>query len=119
MGPLAAVKPGRDDERVVDVPAKLSARARLFDTGHNPKTDAHDAHAVAVIAVRTPTLRVLSYDLGLEALRDTGGPAAGTEAEPGSRRSTGCNGCLTARRRPPTPAKDCLPVNIATTHKFL
>jgi hypothetical protein len=25
---------------VVDVPAKLSARARLFDTGHNRKTDA-------------------------------------------------------------------------------
>ncbi|MCA9239412.1 MAG: transposase, partial [Planctomycetales bacterium] len=36
-----------DGERVVDVPPKLSARARLFDTGHNRKTDAHDAHAVA------------------------------------------------------------------------
>jgi transposase len=58
-----------DGERVVDVPAKLSARARLFDTGHNRKTDAHDAHAVAVVAVRTPTLRVLSYDVELEALR--------------------------------------------------
>ena len=42
-----------DGEHVVDVPAKLSARARLFDTGHNRKTDAHDAHAVAVVAVRT------------------------------------------------------------------
>jgi len=51
------------------VPAKLSARARLFDTGHNRKTDAHDAHAVAVVAVRTKALRVLSYDSGLEALR--------------------------------------------------
>jgi transposase len=58
-----------DGERVVDVPAKLSARARLFDTGHNRKTDAHDAHAVAVVAVRTPKLRVLSYDVELEALR--------------------------------------------------
>jgi len=58
-----------DGERVVDVPAKLSARARLFDTGHNRKTDAHDAHAVAVVAVRTPGLRVLSYDVELEALR--------------------------------------------------
>jgi transposase len=54
---------------VVDVPAKLSARARLFDAGHNRKTDAHDAHAVAVVAVRTPNLRVLSYDNELEALR--------------------------------------------------
>jgi transposase len=58
-----------DGERVVDVPAKLSARARLFDAGHNRKTDAHDAHAVAVVAVRTPNLRVLSYDNELEALR--------------------------------------------------
>ena len=58
-----------DGERVVDVPAKLSARARLFDTGHNRKTDAHDAHAVAVVAVRTRGLRVLAYDDQLEALR--------------------------------------------------
>jgi len=58
-----------DGEHVVDVPAKLSARARLLDTGHNRKTDAHDAHAVAVVAVRTNTLRVLSYDEQLEVLR--------------------------------------------------
>ena len=58
-----------DGEDVVDVPAKLSARARLFDTGHNRKTDAHDAHAVAAVAVRTQELRVLSYDGELEALR--------------------------------------------------
>ena len=58
-----------DGEHVVDVPAKLSARAGLFDTGHNRKTDAHDAHAVAVVAVRTKTLRVLSYDAELEVLR--------------------------------------------------
>ncbi len=58
-----------DGEHVVDVPAKLSARARLFDTGHNRKTDAHDAHAVAAVAVRTRGLRVLSYDEELEALR--------------------------------------------------
>ncbi|MEP6651291.1 MAG: IS110 family transposase [Lapillicoccus sp.] len=58
-----------DGERVVDVPAKLSARARMFDTGHNRKTDAHDAHAVAVVAVRTRGLRVLAYDAQLEVLR--------------------------------------------------
>jgi transposase len=40
-----------DGEHVVDVPAKLSARARKLDTGHNRKTDAHDAHAVASVAV--------------------------------------------------------------------
>jgi hypothetical protein len=48
---------------------KLSARARLFDTGHNRKTDAHDAHAVAAVAVRTTGLRVLAYDDELESLR--------------------------------------------------
>src|SRR6187455_55667 len=58
-----------DGEYVVDVPAKLSARARQFDTGHNRKTDAHDAHAVAAVAVRTKGLRVLSYDSDLEVLR--------------------------------------------------
>jgi transposase len=58
-----------DGEQVIDVPAKLSARARLFDAGHNRKTDAHDAHAVAVVAVRTRGLRVLSYDSDLEVLR--------------------------------------------------
>jgi transposase len=56
-------------ERVVDVPAKLSARVRLFDTGHNRKTDARDAHSIAAVAVRTKTLRVLKADGELEALR--------------------------------------------------
>jgi transposase len=56
-------------ERVVDVPAKLAARVRLFDTGHNRKTDAHDAHSIAMVAVRTKDLRVLTLDPELEALR--------------------------------------------------
>jgi transposase len=54
---------------VVDVPAKLAARVRLFDTGHNRKTDALDAHSIAVVAVRTDGLRVLAEDGELEALR--------------------------------------------------
>jgi transposase len=58
-----------DGERVVDVPAKLAARIRLFDTGHNRKTDARDAHSIAAVAVRTKTLRVLQLDVELEALR--------------------------------------------------
>ena len=56
-------------EQVVDVPAKLAARVRLFDTGHNRKTDALDAHSIAVVAVRTAGLRVLEVDGELEALR--------------------------------------------------
>src|SRR5687768_16004116 len=56
-------------EHVVDVPAKLAARVRLFDTGHNRKTDARDAHSIAIVAVRTMTRRVLRADRELEALR--------------------------------------------------
>src|SRR4051794_31365508 len=40
-------------EQVLDVPAKLAARVRLVDTGHNRRTDALDAHSIAVVAVRT------------------------------------------------------------------
>ena len=50
----------------MDVPAKLAARVRLFDTGHNRKTD---AHSIAIVAVRTEPLRVLQIDGELEALR--------------------------------------------------
>ncbi|WP_203231364.1 transposase [Nocardioides caldifontis] len=41
----------------------------LFDTGHNRKTDARDAHSIAIVAVRTKTLRLLQVDGELEALR--------------------------------------------------
>ena len=56
-------------EHVVDVPAKLAARVRLFDTGHNRKTDALDAHSIAAVAVRTEGLRVVADDGEAEALR--------------------------------------------------
>jgi transposase len=56
-------------EHVVDVPAKLTARVRLVDTGRNRKTDALDAHSIAMVAVRTEGLRVLAVDGELEALR--------------------------------------------------
>ena len=58
-----------DGETVVDVPAKLAARVRVFDTGNARKTDATDAHAVAAAALRGPKLRVLAFDEGLVALR--------------------------------------------------
>ena len=41
-----------DGEQVVDVPPKLSARARVFSTGQGRKTDATDAHAVVMAALR-------------------------------------------------------------------
>jgi transposase len=56
-------------ETVLDVPAKLAARVRVFDTGNARKTDATDAHAVAMVALRTPRLTQLTYDEELVALR--------------------------------------------------
>jgi transposase len=56
-------------EVVVDVPAKLAARVRVFDTGNARKTDATDAHAVAMVALRTAGLRELAFDEELLALR--------------------------------------------------
>jgi transposase len=58
-----------DGETVIDVPAKLAARVRVFDTGNARKTDEVDAHSVAVTAVRTPRLKVLSFEEELVALR--------------------------------------------------
>ncbi len=47
-------------ERVVDVPATLAARVRTLGAGHTDKTDAHDAAAVAVVALRHRGLRVVT-----------------------------------------------------------
>jgi hypothetical protein len=58
-----------DGENVVDVPAKLSARARVFATGQGRKTDPVDAHSVAVAALRTDNLRQVTIDDTTVALR--------------------------------------------------
>jgi hypothetical protein len=54
--PLASRLPA-DGEAVVDVPAKLAARVRVLNTGQGCKTDATDAHAEVMVALRTPGLR--------------------------------------------------------------
>jgi transposase len=51
-----------DGETVVDVPAKLSARVRVFDTGQGRKTDPVDAHSIAVAALRGKDLRQVVVD---------------------------------------------------------
>jgi hypothetical protein len=40
-------------ERVLDVPAKLAARARVPGTGQGRKTDAADAHVIVMVACGT------------------------------------------------------------------
>ena len=56
-------------ERVLDVPAKLAARARVFDTGQGRKTDAADAHSIVMVALRDKGLREVSNDPELTVLR--------------------------------------------------
>jgi transposase len=60
-------------EHVVDVPPTLSARVRLLDRGRNNKTDAHDARAAAVVALRHANLRTVTcedHDVVLRLLAD-------------------------------------------------
>ena len=59
---------GRGDE-VVDVPPKLSARTRVFSTGQGRKTDATDAHSVALVGTRMAGLRPVVNDEQLAVLR--------------------------------------------------
>ena len=58
-----------DGEHVLDVPPKLSARIRMFTIGQGRKTDATDAHSVALAAVRTTGLRPVVADAQLDVLR--------------------------------------------------
>src|SRR3954451_24143651 len=58
-----------DGETVLDVPAKLSARARVFATGQGRKSDPVDAHSVAVAALRAKGLRQVTVDDATVALR--------------------------------------------------
>jgi transposase len=58
-----------DGEQVLDVPPKLSARARVFATGQGRKTDATDAHSVALVGTRMSGLRPLVDDEQLAVLR--------------------------------------------------
>ena len=56
VGCQLAQRLAADGEQVVDVPAKLSVRARIFAVGHGRKSDPADALTVAVVALRTAGL---------------------------------------------------------------
>jgi transposase len=51
------------------VPPKLSARARVFAIGQGRKTDATDAHSVALVATLMSGLRRVADDQQLAVLR--------------------------------------------------
>lgn len=54
-------------EQVVDVPAKLSARMRVYATGQGRKTDDTDAHSIELVGVRMAGLRAVVNDESLAA----------------------------------------------------
>ena len=56
-------------EVVVDVPPKLSAEVRVYAVGQGRKTDATDAHSIALAGVRTTGLRPVVANADLEVLR--------------------------------------------------
>ncbi|WP_404387078.1 transposase [Humibacillus xanthopallidus] len=58
-----------DGQDIVDVPAKLSARARVFATGQGRKTDSTAAHSVALVGTRMAGLRPVVSDAQLEVLQ--------------------------------------------------
>jgi transposase len=69
IGGHAASRLLAEGEQVVDVPPKLSARARVFATGQGRKTDATDAHSVALVGTRMTGLRPVVDDEQLAVLR--------------------------------------------------
>jgi transposase len=69
IGRHVALRLLRDGEQVVDVPPKLSARARVFATGQGRKTDATDPHSVALVGTRMAGLRPVVDDQQLAVLR--------------------------------------------------
>lgn len=69
IGKHVAIRLVRDGENVVDVPPKLSARARVFATGQGRKTDATDAHSVALVGTRMTGFRPVVDDQQLAVLR--------------------------------------------------
>ena len=69
IGHHVAVRLLAAGEEVIDVPPKLSARARVFSTGQRRKTDATDAHSVALVGTRMAGLRPVVDDEQLAVLR--------------------------------------------------
>ena len=69
VGALLAQQLVASGESVVDVPAVLSARARMLDSGRNDKTDAHDARSAAVVALRHRNLRSVELEDHRQVLR--------------------------------------------------
>ena len=62
VGRHVAMRLLAQSQHVVGVPPRLSARARVFPTGQGRKTDATDAHSVALVGTRMTGLRPVVAD---------------------------------------------------------
>jgi transposase len=69
IGRPLAQRPIASGKRVWDVPAQLAARTRVSGSGQGRKTDATDAHAVVMVALRDKGLRKVRTDPGMDVLR--------------------------------------------------
>jgi transposase len=69
MGHLIAQQLLGRGESVVDVPAKLATRVRVYSTGHGRKTDRDDAISIARAAVHARSLRLVTTGDELDALK--------------------------------------------------
>lgn len=58
-----------DGERVLDVPAKLAARVRVYSQGHGRKTDRDDAISIGLAALNATDLQEVRLDDGVVTLR--------------------------------------------------
>ena len=69
LGYLLAQQLVARGEHVIDVPATLSSRVRLLGSGRSTKNDANDARAVAVAALRSPSLAAVRAEDHVSVLR--------------------------------------------------
>ena len=84
-----------DGETVLDVPPKLSARVRVFDTGQGRKTDPVDAHSVPWPAYAARAY-VRSWPTTSPARCGCWSTAATNWAKPGPRSSAGSTCCCSS-----------------------
>jgi len=102
IGRHVAMRLAADGQAVIDVPPKLSARARVFSTGQGRKTDATDAHSVALVGTRMTGLRPVVAEDQLAVLRMLADRRRSLGAEH-TRKVSSCtrccwNSCLVGRR---------------------
>jgi transposase len=69
LGYLLAQQLVARGEHVVDVPSTLASRVRLLGSGRSNKNDANDARAVAIAALRSPSLQAVHGEDHVTVLR--------------------------------------------------